>query len=123
MALLAAIALGLTTIGVYGLMHYSVTQRTHEIGIRMALGARATEVLRLVVRQGMTLPVIGLGAGTAGSLLVTRFLSGLLFGLTPTDASTFTLAASAVGAVAFFACCVPAWSAARIDPLVALRDE
>jgi putative ABC transport system permease protein len=123
MALLAAIALGLTTIGVYGLMHYSVTQRTHEIGIRMALGARATQVLRLVVRQGMTLAVIGLGAGAVGSLLVTGFLSGLLFGVTPTDALTFTLVATAVAAVAFLACCVPAWSAARMDPLVALRNE
>ena len=123
MTLLAAIALGLTTIGVYGLMHYSVTQRTHEIGIRMALGARATEVLRMVVRQGMTLVVIGLGAGTAGSLLVTRFLSRLLFGVTPTDPLTFTLVAAAVAAVALFACCIPAWRAARIDPLAALRNE
>jgi putative ABC transport system permease protein len=123
MTLLAVIALGLTTIGVYGLMHYSVTQRTHEIGIRMALGARATEVLRMVIRQGMTLVVIGLGAGAAGSLLVTRFLSRLLFAVTPTDALTFTLVATAIAAVALCACCIPAWKAARIDPLAALRNE
>jgi hypothetical protein len=123
MALLAVIALGLTTIGIYGLMHYSVAQRTHEIGIRMAVGACATEVVRMIVRQGMTLAAIGLTAGAAVSLLVTRLLSRLLFGVTPTDALTFTLAASTVAAGALLACCAPAWKAARVNPLIALRDE
>ncbi|MFL6448652.1 MAG: ABC transporter permease [Bryobacteraceae bacterium] len=123
MALLAAIALGLTTIGIYGLMRYSVTQRTREIGIRMALGARATEVLRMFVWQGMTLAGIGLGAGAAGSLLVTPFLSRLLFDVAPSDPLTFTLVATALAAVALLACCAPAWRAARIDPLAALRHE
>ena len=123
LGVLAAIALGLTAIGVYGLMHYSVAQRTNEIGIRMALGARSAEVLRMVIRQGMRLALIGLGAGAAGSLLVTRMLSSLLFGVTPTDPLTFTLVFALIGAVALAACFVPAWRAARVDPLVALRHE
>jgi len=123
MALLAMIALGLTTIGIYGLMHYSVAQRTHEIGIRMAVGARSTDVLWMIVWQGMTLAAIGLTMGAAASVLVTHLMSRLLFGVTPTDALTFTLTAATVVAGAFLACCTPAWNAARIDPLVALREE
>src|SRR5256885_1188283 len=89
----------------------------------VALGLTAAEVLRMIVRQGMTLAGIGLGAGAAGSLLVTHLLSGLLFSVTPTDALTFTLVPTTVAAVALLACCTPAWKAARIDPLAALRDE
>lgn len=122
-ALLAAVALGLAAIGIYGLMHYSVTQRTHEIGIRMALGASPGDVLRMILWQGMVLASIGLGAGVAGSLLVTRSLSTLLFGVTPTDGLTFTAVPAMIGAVALLACCIPAWRAARVDPLVALRHE
>ncbi|HLJ48018.1 MAG TPA: ABC transporter permease [Bryobacteraceae bacterium] len=123
MALFAAVALGLSAIGVYGLMHYSVAQRTHEIGIRMALGARAAEVMRMIVRQGMVLALLGLAMGAVGSLFVTRLLSGLLFGVTPSDPLTFILAGIAIVAVAVLACYIPARRAARIDPLVALRSE
>ena len=122
-ALLAAMALCLAAIGIYGLMHYSVARRTHEIGVRMALGARAGEVLRMILRQGMILAAIGLVAGVAGSLLVARLLSTLLFGVTPTDAVTFTAVPAMIGAAALVACCIPAWRAARVDPLVALRHE
>jgi putative ABC transport system permease protein len=122
-ALLAAMALGLAAIGIYGLMHYSVTQRTHEIGIRMAVGARAGDILRMILRQGMILASTGLVAGVVGSLLVTRLLSTLLFGVTPTDAVTFSAVPAMIGAVALLACCIPAWRAARVDPLVALRHE
>ena len=123
LGLLAAIALGLTAIGVYGLMHYSVALRTNEIGIRMALGAQAGEVLRMIIGQGMILALIGLVAGAAGSLLVTRMFSSLLFGVTATDPITFTLVPALIGAVALVACCVPAWRAARVDPTVALKYE
>jgi predicted permease len=122
-ALLAAMALGLAAIGIFGLMHYCVAQRTHEIGIRMALGARAGEVLRMILRQGMILASTGLVAGVAGSLLVTRLLATLLFGVTPTDAVTFSAVPAMIGAVALLACCIPAWRAARVDPLIALRHE
>jgi putative ABC transport system permease protein len=123
LGLLAAIALGLTAIGVYGLMHYSVAQRTNEIGIRMALGARPTEVLGMIIRQGMSLALIGLVAGAVGALLVTRMLSSLLFGVTATDPKTFTLVFALIGEVALVACIVPGMRAARVDPLVALRHE
>jgi predicted permease len=119
----AAIAFLLASIGVYGVTAYSVSQRTHEIGIRMALGAQRENVLALVLRQGMILTGVGIGVGVAGGLGLTRVARSLLFGITPTDPLTFGLITLLVGAVAFVACWFPARRAARLDPMVALRYE
>ena len=119
----AAIALGLAAIGIYGLMSYSVHQRTHEIGIRLALGAKRAEVLGLMVRQGMTLAMIGVCLGTGGALLLTRFLSSMLYGVGVNDPLTFLSVAALLSGVAVLASFIPAWRAARIDPMEALRYE
>jgi len=123
LTLLSTIALALAAIGVYGLMHYAVAQRTHEIGIRMALGARGSDVLGLVVREGASAALIGLIAGMAGSLWLTRLLATLLVGVTPTDPLTLAVVPALASAIAVLACCVPARRAMRIDPLIALRSE
>jgi ABC-type antimicrobial peptide transport system permease subunit len=101
----------------------SVDQRRREIGIRMALGARAASVLSLVLREGMTLTSLGLFIGASSALLLTRVLSSLLYGLAPSDPLTFVGAMTLLGTVAFVACSVPARRAARVDPMVALHDE
>jgi putative ABC transport system permease protein len=121
--MLAAIGLGLAAVGIYGVMHYSVTLRTAEIGIRMALGAQAGNVVGMVVRQGLAMAVAGLILGVAGALAITRIFSRLLFGVTPTDPATFTTVIGLIGAVTVLACCIPARRAVRIDPLSALRHE
>jgi predicted permease len=123
LAMLAAIGLGLAAVGIYGVMHYSVTLRTAEIGIRMALGAPAGNVVGMVVRQGLTMAVAGLILGVAGALAITGIFSRLLFGVTPTDPATFTTVIGLIGAVTVLACCIPARRAVRIDPLSALRHE
>jgi putative ABC transport system permease protein len=119
----AVVALLLSAIGIYGLLHHSVLQRTGEIGVRMALGARPTAVMGLVLRQGLTLAAAGALLGLAGALGLSRLLAKLLFGVAPTDPATFGIAVLLLLAVAVAACWLPSWRAARIDPILALRQE
>jgi len=123
LGLFALLAMILAATGIYGVMSYSVAQRTQEIGVRMALGARPLDVLKLVVRQGMMLALIGVIVGLAGALALTRVMSSLLFGVTERDPITFVAVAALLIVVAFISCFVPAHRATRIDPLIALRCE
>ena len=119
----AALALALASVGTYGVISYLVTKRTHEIGIRMALGARSRDAMMLVIRQGVAVALVGVAAGLAGSLTLTRLMESLLFEVSPTDFWTFAGVAALLIAVAVLACWIPARRASRVDPMTALRHE
>jgi putative ABC transport system permease protein len=123
LGIFAAAALVLAVVGIYGVMGYAVTQRTHEIGVRMALGARRGEVVRMVVQQGMSTAAAGIAVGTAAALGLTRVMGSLLYEIAPTDGPTFAVVCSVLAAAAFLACCLPALRASKVNPVVALRYE
>jgi putative ABC transport system permease protein len=123
LSIFAGVALVLTLVGLYGVMSYSVAQRTNEIGIRLALGAQARDVLWMIVKQGSILILLGLVIGLAGAYAATRLIASLLFGVTAKDPFTFAAAAILLAIVALLACYIPAWRATKVDPLKALRYE
>ena len=119
----AAMALLLAAIGIYGVVSYSVSQRTREIGVRMALGAGRSEVLHLIIRQGLLLTVVGLSIGLVGALVLMRALASLVFGVGLADPVTFVVVCLTVGCTALFATYIPARRATRLEPIFALRNE
>ncbi len=119
----AAVALTLTMVGLYGLLSYQVAQRTREIGVRMALGARGADVLCTIVIRGLILTAVGMAVGMAGSLSLARFLKTLLFGVAATSPWVFASVTGLLLVVAFLASVIPAWRAMRVDPVIALRCE
>ena len=123
LGIFAGIAAALAAIGIYGVMAYAVTERTREIGIRTALGAERSDVMRLVLGQSMALTAAGITVGMAGAAAATRYLEGMLFGLTRLDPATFIAMTLMFGVVAAIASFVPAYRATKVDPLIALRHE
>src|SRR4029077_18068749 len=123
LGLFALLALAIAAAGIGGVMALSVSQRTHEIGVRMAIGARPGEIIRMILGQGMGLALAGVAIGLLGAFAFTHAVKSLLFGVTPTDPLTFLCVAAVLAAAAFAACYVPARRASRIDPNVALRVE
>jgi predicted permease len=123
LTIFGGLALCLAVVGVYGLMAYSVSQRTRELGIRLALGARAVVVCGMVLRQGLVMAVAGIVLGLVGALALTRLLTAQLFGVSPTDPGVITAMAATLAAVSLVACLIPALRATRVDPMVALRSE
>jgi putative ABC transport system permease protein len=119
----ATMAVLIAAIGIYGVLAYSVNQRTREIGLRMALGARRDRVIRSIVREGMTLAAVGIGAGLGGALALGRVVGTLVYGLDTRDPLTFTAVAGTLAIVSLAACGLPASRAARVDPIVALRED
>ncbi len=119
----AAFALLLAAVGLYGVMSYLVTQSTHDIGVLVALGARPSNIIGLVVRQGMELAGIGIVVGLIGAVALTRVMASLLFGVSTTDAATFGVVPALLTGVAFAATVIPAWRATSVDPMVALQEE
>ena len=123
LSLFAGIALVLAIVGIYGVMSYSVTQRTHEIGIRMAIGARPLDVFKMVMGNGMKLALLGVVIGLAGAFILTRFMATMLFGVAPTDALTFGGISVLLIAVALLACYLPGRRATKVEPTISLRYE
>jgi putative ABC transport system permease protein len=123
LAVFAGVALLIAAVGTYGVLAYSVSQRTREIGLRLALGAPRVRVLRLIVREGMTMSVAGIGAGLIGAVAVSQVLGSLVFGVPVRDPATFTVVSVVLTVVALAACAVPALRASRVDPMVSLREE
>jgi putative ABC transport system permease protein len=123
LSIFAGIALVLAIVGIYGVMSYSVTQRTHEIGIRMAIGARPGDVFRMILGHGMKLALIGIAIGLLGAFILTRFMATMLFGVAPTDATTFTGISLLLIAIALLACYLPGRRATKVEPTISLRYE
>ena len=123
LSLAGSLALLLSVVGLYGVLAYSVAQRTHELGIRIALGAQKRDILRLVLTRGMSLTLIGVGIGITGAVMLTRFLSSLLYGVKPNDPVTLVTVSLLLLAITLLAAYMPARRAARVDPMTALRLE
>jgi putative ABC transport system permease protein len=121
--LFATLALCLSAVGIYGVVSYSVAQRAHEVGVRIALGAQTGDVMRMIIRQGLTLAALGAAIGLGGAALTGRLMKSLLFNVSATDPAIFTLLTLSLLAVALLACWLPARRAANVDPMVALRCE
>jgi len=123
LSLFASLALVLAIVGIYGVMSYSVSQRTHEIGIRMAIGARPGDVFRMIMGQGMKLALIGVVVGLVGAFALTRLMASMLFGVQPTDATTFSVISGLLITVALLACYLPGRRATKVEPVISLRYE